>query len=47
MLTVTILLIEQPPRTNGPISLAGAAGLGKYGYGYGFMVMERILGTVL
>ena len=33
--------------TNGPISLAGAAGLGKYGYGNGIAVMERILGTVL
>ena len=33
--------------TNGPISLAGAAGLGKYGYGNGFTVMERISGTVL
>ena len=31
--------------TNGPISLAGAAGLGKYGNG--FMVMEHISGTVL
>ena len=27
--------------TNGPISLACAAGLGKYGYGNGFTVMER------
>ena len=33
--------------TNGPISLAHAAGLGKYGYGNGFVVMERISGTVL
>ena len=33
--------------TNGPISLACAAGLGKYGYGNGFTVMERISGTVL
>ena len=33
--------------TNGPISLAGAADLGKYGYGNGFTVMERISGTVL
>ena len=33
--------------TNGPISLAGAAGLGKYGYGNGIAVMERISGTVL
>ena len=27
--------------TNSPISLACAAGLGKYGYGNGFTVMER------
>ena len=33
--------------TNGPISLAGAAGLGKCGYGNGIAVMERISGTVL
>ena len=33
--------------TNGPISLAGAASLGKYGYGNGIAVMERISGTVL
>ena len=33
--------------TNGPISLARSAGLGKYGYGHGFTVMERISGTVL
>ena len=33
--------------TNGLISLACAAGLGKYGYGNGFTVMERISGTVL
>ena len=33
--------------TNGPISLACAAGLGKYSYGNGFTVMERISGTVL
>ena len=33
--------------TNCPISLAQAAGLGKYGYSNGFMVMERISGTVL
>ena len=33
--------------TNGPVSLAGAAGLGKYGYGNGFTVIERISGTVL
>ena len=33
--------------TNGPISLACAAGLGKYGYGNGFTVMERTSGTVL
>ena len=47
MLTFTILLIGQPPLFNGPISLAQAAGLGKYGYGNGFAVMERISGTVL
>ena len=33
--------------TNGPILLVCAAGLGKYGYGNGFTVMERILGTDL
>ena len=33
--------------TNGPISLAGAASLGKCGYGNGIAVMERICGTVL
>ena len=33
--------------TDGPISLARAAGLGKYIYGNGFTVMERISGTVL
>ena len=33
--------------TNGPISLAGAASLGKYGYGNGIAVMECISGTVL
>ena len=33
--------------TNGPISLAGAASLGKCGYGNGIAVMERISGTVL
>ena len=43
MLTVTILLIGQPPL----ILLARAAGLGKYVYGNGFTVMERISGTVL
>ena len=32
--------------TNGPISLAQAAGLGKYSYGNGIAVMERISGTV-
>ena len=32
--------------TNGPISLAHAASLGKYGSGNGFTVMERISGTV-
>ena len=33
--------------TNGPISLAYTAGLGKYGYGNGIVVTERISGTVL
>ena len=33
--------------TNGPISLAGEASLGKCGYGNGIAVMERISGTVL
>ena len=33
--------------TNGPISLAYAAGLGKYGYGNVIVVTERISGTVL
>ena len=33
--------------TNGPISLAYAAGLGMYGYGNGIVVTERISGTVL
>ena len=33
--------------TNSPISLAQAAGLGKYGYVNGFTVMEQISGTVL
>ena len=33
--------------TDGPISLARVAGLGKYVYGNGFTVMERISGTVL
>ena len=33
--------------TNGPISLACVAGLGKNGYGNGFTVMERTSGTVL
>ena len=45
--TITILLFDRTATTNGPISLAGAAGLGKYGYGNGFTVMERISGTVL
>ena len=35
------------PTTNDPISLAGTASLGKYGYGNGIAVMERISGTVL
>ena len=46
MLTVTILLIGQPPVT-GPFSLAHVAGLGKYVYGNGFTVMERLSGTLL
>ena len=33
--------------TDGPISLARAAGLEKYVYGNGFTVMERISGTLL
>ena len=33
--------------TNGPISLAYAAGLRKYGYGNGIAVTEVISGTVL
>ena len=33
--------------TNGPISFARATGLGKYGYGNGFTVMERISGFAL
>ena len=33
--------------TNGPISLAYAAGLGKYGYGNAIAVTEHISGTVL
>ena len=33
--------------TDSPISLACTAGLGKYVYGNGFTVMERISGTVL
>ena len=33
--------------TNGPISLAGVASLGKGGYGNGIAVMEHIMGTVL
>ena len=32
---------------NRPVFLAGAAGLGEYGYGNGFTVTERISGTVL
>ena len=50
MLHVNVDLYHTTNRTattNGPISLAGAAGLGKYGYGNGFAVMERISGTVL
>ena len=50
MLHVNVDRYHNPNRTattNGPISLAHAAGLGKYGYGNGFTVMERISGTVL
>ena len=50
MLHVNVDLYHTTNRTattNGPISLAGAAGLGKYGYGNGIAVMERISGTVL
>ena len=47
MLTVTILLIGQPPLTARFLWHARAAGLGKYGYGNGFTVIERISGTVL
>ena len=50
MLHVNVDLYHTTNRTattNGPISLAGAASLGKYGYGNGFAVMERISGTVL
>ena len=50
MLHVNVDLYHTTNRTattNGPISLAHAAGLGKYGYGNGFVVMERISGTVL
>ena len=50
MLTVNIDHYHTTNRTattNGPISLACPAGLGKYGYGNGFTVMECISGTVL
>ena len=50
MLHVNVDLYHTTNRTattNGPISLAHAAGLGKYGYGNGNTVMERISGTVL
>ena len=50
MLHVNVDLYHTTNRTattNGPISLAYAAGLGKYGYGNGIAVMERISGTVL
>ena len=50
MLHVNVDLYHTTNRTattNGPISLAHAAGLGKYGYGNGIAVMERISGTVL
>ena len=45
MLTVTILRTNRTATTNGQISLARAAGLGKYSYGNGFTVTERISGT--
>ena len=38
---------DRTATTNGPISLAYVAGLGKYGYGNGIVVTERISGTVL
>ena len=50
MLHVNVDLYHTTNRTattNGPISLAGAASLGKGGYGNGIAVMERISGTVL
>ena len=50
MLTLMLTLYHTTNRTantNGPISLAYAAGLGKYGYGNGIAVTERISGTVL
>ena len=50
MLTINVDLYHTTNRTattNGPISLACAVGLGKYGCGNGFTVMEHILGTVL
>ena len=50
MLHVNVDLYHTTNRTattNGPISLAYAAGLGKYGYGNVIVVTERISGTVL
>ena len=50
MLHVNVDLYHTTNRTattNGHISLVQAAGQGKYGYGNGFAVMERISGTVL
>ena len=50
MLTINIDRYHTTNRTatcNRPVFLAGAAGLGKYVYGNGFTVMERISGTVL
>ena len=47
MLTFTIIFTNRTATTNGPISLAGAASLGKCGYGNGIAVMEGISGTVL
>ena len=46
MLNVNVDRYHTTNRTatnNGQISLAGAAGLGKYGYGNGFTVMDPII----
>ena len=42
-----MLTLYHTTNRNGPISLAYAADLGKYGYGNGIAVTERISGTVL